>query len=69
MTDDATFTSLPLLLLSLTFRQKGDLFITREEAKEYKRRAEIARLQAAAHDAMSAASQYNPNYNFGYPPA
>ena len=30
--------------------------------------AEIARLQAAAHDAMTAASQYDSSYNFGYPP-
>ena len=29
--------------------------------EEYKRRAEIARLQAAAHDAMTAASKYDPN--------
>ena len=50
------------------FQAKGRYFITREEAEEYKRRAEIARLQAAAHDTMTAASQYDPNYNFGYPP-
>ena len=50
------------------FQEKGRHYITREEAEEYKRRAEIARLQAAAHDAMTAASQYDPNYNFGYPP-
>ena len=50
------------------FQGKGRHYITREEADEYKRRAEIARLQVAAHDAMTAASQYDPNYNFGYPP-
>ena len=50
------------------FQAKWRYFITREEADEYKRRAEIARLQAAAHDAMTAASQYDPSYNFGYPP-
>ena len=50
------------------FQAKGKYFITREEANEYERRAEIARLQATAHDAITAASQYDPNYNFGYPP-
>ena len=50
------------------FQAKRRYYITREEAEEYKRRAEIARLQAAAQDAMTAASQYDPNYNFGYPP-
>ena len=50
------------------YQTRGGYTITREEAEEYKRRAEIARLQAAAHDAMTAASQYDPNYNFGYPP-
>ena len=50
------------------FQTKGRYFITREEADEYKRRAEIARLQAAAHNAMTVASQYDPNYNFGYLP-
>ena len=53
---------------SLDFQAKGRYFITREEAEEYKRRAEIACLQAAAHDAMTVASQYDPDYNFGYPP-
>ena len=50
------------------FQVKGRYFITREEAEEYKRRAVIACLQAAAHDAMTVASQYDPDYNFGYPP-
>ena len=50
------------------FQEKRGYFITREEAEEYKRRAKIARLQDAAHDAMTAASQYDPNYYYGYPP-
>ena len=50
------------------FHAKGRYFITREEAEAYKRRAEIARPQAAAHDAITAASQYDPSYSFGYPP-
>ena len=37
------------------FQAKGRYFITREEANEYERRAEIARLQAAAHNAMTVA--------------
>ena len=50
------------------FQTKGRYVITREEANEYERRAEAAHLQAAAHEAVAAASQYNPGYNFGYPP-
>ena len=50
------------------FQAKGRHVITREEANEYERRTETDRLQAAAHDAIVAASQYNPSYNFGYPP-
>ena len=50
------------------FQEKGRYVITREEANEYERRTETARLQAAAHDAIAAASQYDPSYNFGYPP-
>ena len=47
---------------------KGRYIITREEANEYERRAEAARRQAAAQEAMSAASQYDPSYNYGYQP-
>ena len=50
------------------FQAKGRYVITREEANEYERRTETARLHAASHDAIAAASQYDPNYNFGYPP-
>ena len=50
------------------FQEKRRYFITREEANEYERRTEAARLQAAARQAVAAASQYDPNYNFRYPP-
>ena len=50
------------------FQAKRRYIITREEANEYERRTEAARLQAAAHEAIAAASQYDPSYNFGYPP-
>jgi hypothetical protein len=50
------------------FQAKRRYVITREEANEYERRTEAARLQAAAHQAIAAASQYDPSYNFGYPP-
>ena len=50
------------------FQAKGRYVITREEASEYERRMEEARLQAAVHEAIAAASQYDPSYNFGYPP-
>ena len=36
------------------FQAKGRYFITREEANEYERRTEAARLQAAAHEAIAA---------------
>ena len=50
------------------FQTKGRYVITREEANEYERRTEATRLHAAAHRAIAAASQYDPSYNFGYPP-
>ena len=37
-------------------QEKGRYVITREEADEYKRRTETARLQAAAHEAIAVAS-------------
>ena len=42
------------------FQAKGRYVITREEANEYERRTRAARLQAAAHDAIAAAPQYDP---------
>ena len=48
------------------FQVNGRYFITREEANEYERTAEAARLQEAARQAVAAAAQYNPNYDFGY---
>ena len=50
------------------FQAKRRYVITREEATEYERRVETAHLQAAAHQAIAAASQYDSNYYFGYPP-
>ena len=38
------------------FQAKGRYVITREEANEYERRTRAARLQAAARDAIAAAS-------------
>ena len=46
------------------FQTKGRYVITREEPSEYGRRTEAACLQAAAHQAIAAASQYDPSYNF-----
>ena len=46
----------------------GGYTITREEADEYERRAEAAHRHAAAQEAIAAASQYDPNYYYGYPP-
>ena len=42
------------------FQAKGRYVITREEATEYERRVETARLQAAAHQVIATASQYDP---------
>ena len=50
------------------FQAKRRYVITREEANDYERRMEAARLQATARQAVAVASQYDPNYNFGYPP-
>ena len=50
------------------FQAKGRYVITREEANEYVRRTEASRLQAAAREAVAAASQYDPGYNYRYPP-
>ena len=58
-------------------QKKTRYVITREEAEEYERRAEAARLHAAAQQAITAAHQYDPNYSssqydpsytYGYPP-
>ena len=45
------------------FQAKGRYVITREEANEYERRTEAARLHAAAQQAITAAHQYDPNYS------
>ena len=50
------------------YQAKGRYVITREEADEYERRVEAAHRHAAAQEAIAAASQYDPNYYYGYPP-
>ena len=50
------------------FQAKRIYIITREEANEYERSTEAARLRAVALEAVAVASQYNPSYDFGYPP-
>ena len=50
------------------YQAKGRYVITREEADEYKRRAQAARRHAAAQEVIAVASQYDPNYYYGYPP-
>ena len=42
--------------------------ITREESEEYERRAEAAPRHTAAQEAIATASQYDPNYYYGYQP-
>ena len=48
------------------YQAKRRYVVTREEVDEYERRAEGARRQAAAEEAMTAASQYDPSYIYGY---
>ena len=48
------------------YQAKRRYVVTREEATKYETRAEVARRHAASQEAMAAASQYNPSYNFGY---
>ena len=50
------------------YQARGGYTITREEADEYERREEAACRHAAAQQAIAAASQYDPNYYYGYPP-
>ena len=50
------------------FQVNERYFITKEEANEYERTAEAARLHAAALQAVADASQYTPDYNFGFLP-
>ena len=48
------------------YQEKRRYVVTREEATKYERRTEAARRHAAAQEALAAASQYDPSYNFGY---
>ena len=50
------------------FQARGRYIITREEADEYERGVEAARLHAAAQEAITVVSQYGPSYTYGYPP-
>ena len=50
------------------FQVKRRYYITRGEAEEYEREVKVARLREAAIQAVTAASQYNPHYDFGYRP-
>ena len=62
--------AIPIVLPAPTlfnFQEKGRYTITMEEANVYYNMIEAARLRAAARHAVAAASQYNPNYDFGYP--
>ena len=50
------------------YQARGGYTITREEADEYERREEAARRHTVAQEAIAAASQYDPNFYYGYPP-
>ena len=64
---NAVHVTLPAPLL-FDYQAKGRYVVTREEAAEHEGRAEAARQHAVAQDAFAAASQYDPNYNYGYQP-
>ena len=59
--------ALPALSL-FDYQAKRRYVVTREQATAHKRRAEAARQHATAQEALAAASQYDPSYNFGYQP-
>ena len=50
------------------YQAKRRYVVTREVKAEHEGRAEAARQHAAAQDAIAAASQYDPSYNYGYQP-
>ena len=50
------------------YQAKGIYVVTREEAVEYERGVEATRQHAVAQEAIAAASQYDPSYNYGYQP-
>ena len=61
----------PVILLApylFHYQVKGRYVVTREEATEYERVMEAARQHAAAQEAVAAASQYNPDFTYGYQP-
>ena len=57
--------TLPAPLL-FDYQAKGRYVLTREEAAKHEGRVEAARQHAAAQEAIAAASQYDPSYNYGY---
>ena len=63
----AVHVTLPGPLL-FDYQEKGRYVVTREEAAEHEGRAEVARQHAATQEAFTAASQYDPSYNYGYQP-
>ena len=48
------------------YQAKGRYVVTREDATEYERGMEAARQHAAAQEAVTSASQYNPRFTYGY---
>ena len=50
------------------YQAKRRYVVTREEVAEHEGRAEAARQHAVAQEAVAAASQYDPSYNYGYQP-
>ena len=49
------------------YQAKGRYVVTREEVAEHEGTAEAAHQHAAAQEAVAAASQYDPSYNYYQP--
>ena len=50
------------------YQAKGRYVVTREEAAEYERGVEAAHQHTVAQEAVAVASQYNPDFTYGYQP-
>ena len=61
---NVTHVTLPAPYL-FDYQAKGRYVVTREEATEHERRA----VASASQEAVAAASQYDPDYNFRYLPS
>ena len=50
------------------YQAKGRYVVTRDKVAEPERRAEATRQHTASQEAVTAASQYDPGFTYGYQP-